>query len=129
MHDKINTDNLCPLAHPDNWHLYRVPLRRVGDDHYVYFGNGLCRIYTSKTLPDCIKHKLTMVLASNSIGLADEDSRSFGIFSLMNVCPQHMGEIGWRSSNTYFVVVISREDLDSLIGEALDKECEYGNDT
>jgi hypothetical protein len=33
-----------------------------------------------------------------------------------------MHDIGWRASDTFFVVVISREDLDSLVGEALDRE-------
>jgi len=33
-----------------------------------------------------------------------------------------MNDIGWRSSDTFFVVVISSEDLDSLIGEVLVKE-------
>ena len=33
-----------------------------------------------------------------------------------------MNDIGWRASDTYFVVVIESEDLDSLIGESLYKE-------
>jgi hypothetical protein len=119
----IEIKNLCPLVHPYNWHLYRVPLRRVGDDHTVYLGNGKSRIYNADTLPDCIKCKLTMILASPDVQLIDETSRSFGVHLIMhNNYPPHMNDIGWRSSDTFFVVVISSEDLDSLIGEAIDRE-------
>jgi hypothetical protein len=114
---------LCPLVHQYNWLLYRVPLRRLGDDHTVYLGNGKCRIYTTETLPDCIKHKLTMVLASPDIELWDEDARWFGVHALMqNNSAPHMNDIGWRASDSFFVVVISSEDLDSLVGEVLNKE-------
>ena len=114
---------LSPLVHPYNWCLYRVPLRRIGDDHTVFLGNGKTRIYTAESLPDCIKFKLTMVLASPSVALHNEASRSFGVYCLMqNNSASHMNDIGWRASDTYFVVVISGEDLDSLIGESLYKE-------
>lgn len=123
MSIQINPDDLCPLVHPYNWSLYRVPLKRIDDDHYVYFGNGLSRIYTTETLPDCIKHKLTMILASNDVLLYRDDDRHFGVFTLMNNCGSpEMMDIGWRATDTYFVVVITREELDSLVGEVLDKE-------
>jgi hypothetical protein len=126
MFSQINLDDLYPLVHPHNWLLYRVPLRRIDDDHYVYFGNGLSRIYTTESLPDCIKHKLTMVLASPDVLLYRDGDRSFGVHALMNNCGSpHMHDIGWRASDTFFVVVISREDLDSLVGEALDREDEW----
>ena len=114
---------LCPLVHQYNWLLYRVPLRRIGDDHTVYLGNGKCRIYTTETLPDCIKCKLTMILASPDTALHEEAGREFGVHLLMqNNSAAHMHDIGWRASDTFFVVVISSKDLDSLIGEVLHKE-------
>jgi hypothetical protein len=64
-----------------------------------------------------------MILASPDVQLIDEGSRSFGVHLIMhNNYPPHMNDIGWRSSDTFFVVVISSEDLDSLIGEVLVKE-------
>ena len=123
MRSQINTDHLCPLVHPYDWRLYRVPLRRINDEHIVYLGNGKCRIYTTDTLPDCIKCKLTMILASPDVALHNEESRSFGVYCLMqNNSAPHMNDIGWRASDTFFVVIISSEDLDSLIGEVLVKE-------
>lgn len=123
MSFQINLDDLCPLVHPYNWLLYRVPLRRVDDDHYVYFGNGLSRIYTAESLPDCIKHKLTMVLASPNTSLYKDSDRAFGVHTLMNNCASpEMHDIGWRASDTFFVVVITRQELDSLVGEVLAKE-------
>jgi hypothetical protein len=66
-----------------------------------------------------------MVLASPNVQFIDEASREFGIHLIMhNNYPPHMNDIGWRSSDTYFVVVIESEDLDSLIGEVLHKEQE-----
>ena len=116
---------LCPLVHPYNWSLYRVPLRRIGDDYTVYLGNGKCRIYNVDTLPDCIKCKMTMILASPNVQLIDEASRDFGVHLIMhNNYPSHMNDIGWRCSDTFFVVVIESKDLDSLIGEVLYKEQE-----
>jgi hypothetical protein len=41
---------------------------------------------------------------------------------MQNNSAPHMNDIGWRASDTFFVVVISSEDLDSLIGEVLVKE-------
>jgi hypothetical protein len=119
----IEIKDLCPLVHPYNWSLYRVPLRRISDDHTVFLGNGKTRIYTAESLPDCIKFKLTMILASPDVALHDETKRDFGVHSLMvNNSAAHMNDIGWRASDTFFVVVIESEDLDSLIGEVLHKE-------
>ena len=119
----IEIKDLCPLVHPYNWSLYRVPLRRIVDDHTVFLGNGKTRIYTAESLPNCIKFKLTMVLASPDVALHDETKRDFGVHSLMqNNSAAHMNDIGWRASDTFFVVVIESEDLDFLIGEVLHKE-------
>jgi hypothetical protein len=64
-----------------------------------------------------------MILASPDVALHDENDATYGRHKLMvNNSAPHMNDIGWRSSDTYFVVVISSEDLDSLIGESLDKE-------
>lgn len=118
----INYNDLCPLVHQYNWSLYRVPLMRVGGDHTVFLGNGRIRIYTAETLPDCIKHKLTMILASPDVALHDEYNSTFGVHKLMvNNSAPHMNDIGWRASDSFFVVVIESEDLDSLIGEVLNK--------
>jgi hypothetical protein len=119
----LEIENLSPLVHPHNWLLYRVPLRRIGDDYTVFLGNGKSRMYTTESLPDCIKYKLTMVLASPDIELWDEGARWFGVHSLMqNNSAAHMNDIGWRASDTYFVVVIESKELDSLVGEVLYKE-------
>jgi hypothetical protein len=64
-----------------------------------------------------------MILASPDVALHNEESRSFGVHCLMqNNSAPHMNDIGWRASDTFFVVVISSEDLDSLVGEVLYKE-------
>jgi hypothetical protein len=66
-----------------------------------------------------------MILASPDVALHDESKRDFGVHSLMqNNSAAHMNDIGWRGSDTYFVVVIESEELDSLVGEVLHKEQE-----
>ena len=122
MHIQIS--DLVPLVHPYNWSLYRVPLRKVNDDYYVYLGNGIVRIFTSDTLPDCIKGKMAMILASSSVNLYRDHDRSFGVCELMNNYPSDALDTGWRGSDTFFVVVIERQDLDSMVGEVLTKEQE-----
>jgi hypothetical protein len=99
-----------------------VPLRKVNDDYYVYLGNGIVRIFTSDTLPDCIKGKMAMILASSSVNLYKDHDRSFGVCELMNNYPSDALDTGWRGSDTFFVVVIERQDLDSMVGEVLTKE-------
>ena len=120
MHIQIS--DLVPLVHPYNWSLYRVPLRKVSDDYYVYLGNGIVRIFTSDSLPDCIKGKMAMILASSSVNLYRDHDRSFGVCELMNNYPSDALDTGWRGSDTFFVVVIERQDLDSMVGEVLTKE-------
>jgi hypothetical protein len=64
-----------------------------------------------------------MILASPDVALHDESRRDFGVHSLMqNNSAAHMNDIGWRASDTYFVVVLDVKDLDSLVGEVLHKE-------
>jgi hypothetical protein len=64
-----------------------------------------------------------MILASPNVALHNELTREFGVHSLMqNNSAAHMNDIGWRASDTYFVVVLDVKDLDSLIGEVLHKE-------
>lgn len=119
MHIQIR--DLVPLVHPYNWSLYRVPLRKVNDDYYVYLGNGIVRIFTPDTLPDCIKGKMAMILALPNTNLYKDHDRSFGVSELMNNYPSDLLEIGWRGSDTFFVVVIERQELDSMVGEVLIK--------
>jgi len=119
MHIQIS--DLVPLVHPYNWSLYRVPLRKVNDDYYVYLGNGIVRIFTSDTLPDCIKGKMAMILASSSVNLYRDHDRSFGVCELINNYSSDVLDTGWRGSDTFFVVVIERQDLDSMVGETLYK--------
>lgn len=128
MHVQINTDHLSPLVHPYDFRFYRVPLRKIGEEHYVYLGGGKLRIYTTETLPDCIKCKLTMILASSDVNLHDEGDRSFGMFKVMqNNGATHMNDIGWRSSETFFVVIVSGGDLESLLGEVLIKDIHHND--
>jgi hypothetical protein len=52
-----------------------VPLRKVNDDYYVYLGNGIVRIFTPDTLPDCIKGKMAMILALPNTNLYKDHDR------------------------------------------------------
>jgi len=46
----------------------------------------------------------------------------FGVCELMNNYSSDVLDTGWRGSDTFFVVVIERQDLDSMVGEVLNKE-------
>ena len=56
--------NLAPVVHPYNWALVRVPVRKIEDHYIVYVADGYHRRYDESTLPDELKTKMAMILAS-----------------------------------------------------------------
>jgi len=106
--------HLAPVVHPKNWDLIRVPMMRVVDGHYtVFVGDKMIRRYTDDTLPDALRGKLAMILASPQTWRDDHDVQKMDIYT--NTQSPELDEIGWRVSDSYFCLVVSREILSSLI--------------
>ena len=105
---------LSPVVHPKRWDLIRLPVRKVNDNYIVYVADGYHRIYTDDTLPDVLKSKFAMILASE--GRYMLDSRIIRLTLYTNTDAPELDEVGWRASETYFCLVVDRPTLESLKG-------------
>lgn len=110
--------NLAPIVHQKKWDLVRVPMLRAVDGHYVVFvGDKMVRRYDDNTLPDVLKSNLAMVLASSQRFVSDHEVGNMAIYT-NNQSPE-LDEIGWRVSDSYFCMVVSRDTLNSMKGGTL----------
>lgn len=107
--------HLSPVVHPKQWDLIRVPLRRITDRYIVYVADGLVRYYDEDTLPDPLKTKMAMILAAQQPELMDEH-RLQKLVVYINTMSDEFDTIGWRVSETYFCLILSRQILESLKG-------------
>jgi hypothetical protein len=89
-------------------------VRKVNNDYIVYVADGFHRIYNDDTLPDVLKSKFAMILASE--GRYILDSRIIRMTLYTNTDAPELDEIGWRASETYFCLVVDRPTLESLKG-------------
>lgn len=108
-------DDLSPIVHPLNWDLVRVPMRRTTDHYVVYVGDGFHRRYDNRTLPDEIKTKLAMILATDGEHCLDEKLLKLTLYN--NRHSPALDEIGWRASESYFCLVLTRPTLAAMKGE------------
>ena len=108
--------DLAPIVHQTNWDLCRVPVMREGDIYHVFVGDNFIRHFKEDTLPDNIKSKLTMILASAHQVVRDEDVYKMAIYQPIEPNPE-FSEIGWRASESYFCVVLPHKEVVSLRGE------------
>ena len=114
MDDNTMLGHLAPVVHPKNWDLIRMPMMRAVDGHYIVFvGDKLIRRYTDDTLPDALRGKLAMILASPQTWRDDHTVDKISIYT--NSQSPELDEIGWRVSDSYFCLVVSRNILNSLI--------------
>jgi len=105
---------LSPVVHPKRWDLIRLPVRKVNNDYIVYVADGFHRIYNDDTLPDVLKSKFAMILASDAGYMLD--SRIIRMTLYTNTYSPELDEIGWRASETYFCLIVDRPTLESLKG-------------
>jgi hypothetical protein len=93
---------------------------REGDTYHVFVGDNHVRHYKEDTLPDCIKYKLTMILASPHQIHSDRTIAKMQIYNA-DVPNPDFDEIGWRASDSYFCIILPHQDLLSLKGETIDR--------
>jgi hypothetical protein len=104
--------HLSPVVHPKNWDLIRVPMLRVDGNYTVFVGDNTIRRFTDDTLPDFLKSKLAMILASAQNFKYDHDVDKLSIYT-NNQSPE-LDTVGWRVSDSYFCLVMGRGTLNSL---------------
>jgi hypothetical protein len=109
-------NDLAPVVHPYNWDLVRVPVRRIEDHYIVYVADGYHRRYDKDTLPDELKTKLSMILSIPHKKVeADHELSKLSLYT--NTQSEELGEIGWRASESYYCVVLTRPTLALMRGE------------
>jgi hypothetical protein len=107
--------SLSPVSHPIAG-MYRVPVRIEQDKHTIYVGDNHTRMFDADTLPAFIKHKLAMIIVSATPESLIRTDAQLTNLELYNPRVGDLELIGWRASQTMYIVVMSEEELDSLRG-------------
>ena len=110
------SENLAPVVHPHNWDLVRVPVRKIEDHYIVFVADAYHRRYDEDTLPDELKTKMAMILASQHKKV-EPDHELDKLTLYQNQQSEELSEIGWRASDTFFCVVLTRPTLSLMRGE------------
>jgi len=107
--------SLSPISHEFEEGLYRVPVRVGGENHTIYVGDNHTRMFDADTLPAFIKHKLAIIIVSGSqVYMKDEFLSKLDLYATPKT--GNLQTIGWRASETMYIVVMSEEELTSLKG-------------
>lgn len=112
---------LSPIAHQTIYDLYRVPLRKQRKtdtspwEYTAFVGDKFERHYTDDTLPDILKERLAMIIASSKEVKRDYEFSQYEFYRPKTI-PDGFLEIGWQVSDSFFVIVMSDEELEKLKG-------------
>ena len=109
--------SLSPISHEFEEGLYRVPVRIEGEKHTIYVGDNHKRMFDADTLPAFIKHKLAMIIVSatpESLVRTDVWLTNLELYNTPKT--GNLQTVGWRASQSMYIVVMSEEELDSLRG-------------
>ena len=119
--------HLSPVVHPKRWELIRLPVRRVEGQYVVYVADGMVRRYDEETLPDALRTKFAMILATPQPELIHENNLQ-KLHVYINNHNEELWDVGWRVSETYFCLIVDRETLESLKGGTQNGTNEGTND-
>jgi hypothetical protein len=109
--------SLSPISHEFEEGLYRVPVRIEGEKHTIYVGDNHKRMFDAGTLPAFIKHKLAMIIVSATPESLVKPNVFLTNLELYNTPKTgNLQTVGWRASQSMYIVVMSEEELDSLRG-------------
>jgi hypothetical protein len=112
---------LAPMVAQHSWGFYRVPMWKNDGKYFVYVREFIVRIYDDDTLPDCIKIRLSMILALNK-KFSNSGYNPTQLDLFINHAGKEFEEIGWQLDDHYFTLVLKTEELASLQGDELNKE-------
>ena len=109
-----NYINIAPIGGEFGEGVYRVPVRIEGAKHTIFVGDEHLRIVDYDTLPAFIKHKLSMIIVSSNPEVLTMDTRlsRLDLFKTQGDTPT----VGWRASNTMYIVIMTDAELESLKG-------------
>jgi hypothetical protein len=112
---------LGPMVAQHSHKFYRVPMWKNDGKYFVYVRELVVRMYDDDTLPDCVKTKLSMILARGK-KFVDSGYEPTQLDLFINHAGKEFEEIGWQLDDEYFTLVLKTEELASLQGDTLNKE-------
>ena len=114
----MNEINLAPIQHRDSNTHYRVPVHITNGVHTIYVGDNLRRRFDVDTLPEMLKHKLSMINASPYGGaVARLGVTNIDVYTIPKNSEFYL--IGWRVTEEMYCLVLTINELDSLRGESV----------
>lgn len=118
-------NELTPLRVLWDNNLFKVPVIVNDDGHYsIYINSDSQRIYTTDTLPNFIKARLTMVKAQyegdTDISAPDTWVEVYDSSYIKSDIGRYLGK--FEDNELLYVLVMNKQELDSLHGETLNKE-------
>ena len=113
-HFLIDLENLHALPHEKLKNHWRVPVQYIDPNYIVFAGHKFTRTFSEDTLPKNILSKLTMARASGKKYLDDDMVNAVDMFYYPH--DDSMGDVGWRISETMYIVVLEERELRSLLG-------------
>lgn len=114
--DGLVVQSLSPMGHEFGEGLYRVPVQIENERHTVYVGDNHRRMFDADSLPDFLKHKLAMITVSGqgeTLLVTDDLLTRLVLFTTKK---GDLECIGWRASTTFYVVVMTDDELEFLKG-------------
>lgn len=110
---------MLPIGHPTLSDHYRVPVHYEPPDNYtVYVGKHMSRLYTTESMPDYVKVKITIANARGETVMSDDQvATTLTIFDSARYISEEMRDIAWRVSPSIYVVVLEKVELFKLRGE------------
>lgn len=122
MPELINI-KLAPVSHKTLLDHARVFMYR-SEHYWVWVDTNYTRVYDDNTLPDMIKSKLAMILATprHEKLISDEEVKQNTLLAYMNRHSPDLDEVGWQITGNLFCVVLPTLFLGSLRGEPLTME-------
>ena len=106
--------NLSPVLHETLADHYRVPIKHKEPRYSIYVKPDYKRIFLEEKLPPFIQSRLTMAKAACERILPDNELYEVGMYIYRG---NGMGDVAWRASESMYIVVMDKHELNDLCGE------------
>lgn len=114
---------LFPVSHKTLRNHVRVFMFR-SENYWVWVDMNYTRVYNDDTLPDMIKSKLAMILATPRYKKlhTNTEVELNTLLPYMNYHNPELESVGWQSTENLFCLVLPTQYLNSLKGEPITKD-------
>jgi len=105
----MKREEFLPIPHESLTSSYRVPMWTEYDEYTINVGKYQSRHYTDETLPPNLKVSLAMINAFPFVSRNEWEITDLGVY--VNTQNPKLQDIGWRVSQTMYVIVMPYEQL------------------